>query len=473
MTTLKKTLCGAAVASLVAGTGAAVGTPLTQMGSSALDWMLAAEHVLLIGTDGTNLDKILQYSYTDTSGFKTLMDQAITGAATMVNHTTISGPSWSTILTGVWDNKHGVINNIFRPEPYNAWPTLFNLLEFHKPEIQTTMIADWDYMNGIAGAGGYPADNNIFVPFQNSWADTDAQVTAQTIAKILETTTNPDVSSFLFSYQVQVDEAGHGFGGGSPQYAQAVANVGDNIQQILAAVNQAKEVTGDDWTILVTTDHGHQQSHGFGHGFQSPNETSSFVIFDLAGNEANAGNQNLHYATVNITPTILQIFGVPLRSDFDGVPMQSDPAILGSIVDPVNLKQALNDAIAMFGYPNIGNDISLGARTVVATIPYLLNGAVTDISKSLQGIADQDIFGISALAGILQQVVQFAGGLVVGTTNDMALGFAQLTGSGVIPPSDPPLPPPAAELSGPFDAAVLAGHGTELSSLVDVGALLG
>ena len=51
MTTLKKTLCGAAVASLVAGTGAAVGTPLTQMGSSALDWMLAAEHVLLIGTD--------------------------------------------------------------------------------------------------------------------------------------------------------------------------------------------------------------------------------------------------------------------------------------------------------------------------------------------------------------------------------------------------------------------------------------
>ena len=62
---------------------------------------------------------------------------------------------------------------------------------------------------------------------------------------------------------------------------------------------------------------------------------------------------------------------------------------------------------------------------------------------------------------------------MVGTTNDMALGFAQLTGSGVIPPSDPPLPPPAAELSGPFDAAVLAGHGTELSSLVDVGALLG
>ena len=70
-------------------------------------------HVLLIGTDGTNLDKVLEYAYDQPdSGFRAVMEQGVTGATSLVGHTTISGPSWTTILTGVWDNKSGVINNI-------------------------------------------------------------------------------------------------------------------------------------------------------------------------------------------------------------------------------------------------------------------------------------------------------------------------------------------------------------------------
>ncbi|TXI58659.1 alkaline phosphatase family protein, partial [Mycolicibacter arupensis] len=252
MITTKKFLSGLAVAGLVAGTGAAVGTPVGLSAATA-DWLLAAEQVLLIGTDGTNLSKILEYAYNEDSGFKTAMDWGITGAATEVNHTTISGPSWSTILTGVWDDKHGVINNVFESAPYNSWPTVFNLIEYYKPEIQTTVIADWDYINQMSAAGGYPADNNLYVPFQNNWADTDAEVTSQTIAQILATTTNPNIDNFIFSYQVQADEAGHAYGGGSAEYAQAVINVGGNIQQILDAVAYARAETGDDWSIIITT----------------------------------------------------------------------------------------------------------------------------------------------------------------------------------------------------------------------------
>lgn len=75
------------------------------------------------------------------------------------------------------------------------------------------------------------------------------------------------------------------------------------------AVAARELATGEDWTVIVTTDHGHQQSVGFGHGFQSPNETSSFVIFDLAGDSANDGKQNLNYSTVDVTPTIVNLFG--------------------------------------------------------------------------------------------------------------------------------------------------------------------
>jgi len=465
--TIKQALCGAAVAGLVAGTGSVVGTP-AGLSPRTAEWMLAAEHVLLIGVDGVNLSKILEYAYNDASGFKMAMDQGITGAATEVNHTTISGPSWSTILTGVWDNKHGVINNLFRPEVYDKWPSVFNLIEYHKPEIDTTIISNWQYLNELADSGGYSVDNNVFVPVENSPADSDELVTALTIAQIMATQDNPDdISSFLFSYQSQADTAGHSFGGGSDEYMQAVINLGANIKEILAAIEEVKAITGDDWSIILTTDHGHTQSLGFGHGFQSPNETTQFVIFDQAGADTTDGSQNLNYSIADITPTILALFGVPMRSDFDGVSM-TDPTILNSIVAPVDLKQALTDAIAMFGYPNIGNDIELAIRTVIASIPYGINLGLTEITKFLQTIIDQDIFLLSGLAELTQQVVQFTGRLVVDSTNAMAVAISHLLGAGVIDPTDEPLP-----LPGSADFSLPDFHDTDLPLLLDVDALLG
>ncbi|MEB3034456.1 alkaline phosphatase family protein [[Mycobacterium] nativiensis] len=447
MTTIKQFLSGAVVAGLVAGTGAAVGSP-AGLSAVTADWLLAAEHVLLIGVDGVNLDKILQYAYDSDSGYKTLMDQGITGAGTEVNHTTFSGPAWSTILTGVWDDKHGVVNNLFRPEVYDKWPSVFNLIEYYKPEVNTSIISDWDYLNDLARAGGYAADSNTYIPMETTWADADADVTAQTIAQIMATQNNPDdISSFLFSYQGQVDEMGHAFGGGSSEYAQAVVNTGANIQEILAAIAAVKAITGDDWSIIITTDHGHQQSLGIGHGFQSPNETSTFVIFDQAGDHANDGSQNLNYSIADITPTILSLFGIPMRSDFDGVSLADDPAVLDSIVTPVDLKQSLLDAIAMYGYPNIGNDIMLALRTAVTAIPYGLHVVVGEIDKFLQSIVDQDIFLVSALAEATQWVVNTVGGAVVNVTDEVGRAFAYLTGSGVIAPTDPPLSSGSAEFT--------------------------
>jgi hypothetical protein len=396
--------------------------------------------VLLIGVDGVNLDKVLADPLN--TGFFNLMDESITGAASIVGHTTISGPSWTTILTGVWDNKSGVINNIFNPAPYDAWPTVFNLLEAHNTDIDTAVIADWKYINDIGAAGAYPvaADDNIFVPFDTSWEDTDDDVTAATIARI-EATQAAD-ASFIFSYQVAVDEAGHEYGGGSPEYAAAIRNTSENIAAIMAAVDAWETANpGDEWTVIVTTDHGHQQSVGFGHGFQSPNETSTFVMFDLVGDEDNDGKQNLAYSNADITPTIVSLFEAPPRSDFDGVSLETKTA---SIVDPADRNQALNDAINTFGYPNVGTDIALGVRTVFGSIPYFLDIFVNDITAQLQAIVDQDIFLISALVGVAEFLVQITGDVLVFTTQAVARVVGYLTGSGVIAPTDPPLPPPPA-----------------------------
>ena len=61
------------------------------------------QHVLLIGVDGTNLSRILADDYNQ--NFFDLMDDSTTAAASIVGHTTISNPSWTAILTGVWGSE--------------------------------------------------------------------------------------------------------------------------------------------------------------------------------------------------------------------------------------------------------------------------------------------------------------------------------------------------------------------------------
>ena len=59
------------------------------------------------------------------------MGTSTTAASSIVGHTTISNPSWTAILTGVWGERTGVINNVFTPWTYDKFPTLFNQLETH------------------------------------------------------------------------------------------------------------------------------------------------------------------------------------------------------------------------------------------------------------------------------------------------------------------------------------------------------
>ena len=437
------TLPALPVAPATAVTVSSASSTTTRRGANAVAAIQVTEptHVLLIGVDGVNMSKVLEYAYDEpTSGFRILMDEGVTGTTSFVGHTTLSGPSWSTVLTGAWDDKTGVFNNIFNPRPYDAWPTAINLIEYNAGTVDTAVFANWQYINDIAGAGGYPADINEFVEFDTSWEVTDDLVVLQTI-ELIETTSASD-SAFIFSYQVAVDEAGHEAGGDSDAYKEALLNTSKNLAAIMAAIDIWEAANpGQEWTVITTTDHGHQPQAGFGHGFQSPDETASWVIFDLEGDDADDGLQNLGYSNVDITPTIVDLFGIEQRSDFDGVPLREKT---DGVVAPVDLKQSITDALGTYGFPDPITDFTLSVRTIVGAVPYFLNIFVEDITGFLQGVVEQEIFLISTLAQVAEFAVGFLGGVLVDVTQVIAGVVARLTGSGAIAPTDPPLPPPPA-----------------------------
>ena len=420
-------------------------------------------NVLVIGVDGTNLSRVLA-DPTNVNFFELIQD-GTTAPASIVGHTTISGPSWSSILTGVWGETTGVINNVFTPWTYDTWATVFNQLETFNPAIQTTSIANWDVISAMAAAGSIPADtvvNIAQVPGDTDWLLTDDAVGDATELAIA--VADSDVPNFLFSYFVGVDENGHMYGGDSPQYAEAIRNFDRNLGEIMQAVAAWEALTGEQWTILMTTDHGHQPEKGFGHGFQSPAETSTFVIAENPDLFA-VGAINLQYQIVDVTPTVVTLFGGTPAADSEGVSLTD---LSDSNVFPVNddeaLRGSLQDLIAKYGYPDIGTQLALGARTIFATVPYVVFGITNDLTAQLQDIADQDIFLISLLARLAIVPVQFIGDITYVITNTGAQIVARLTGvTGASifplwPPAPPSFPSTPEEATTP-DALLLCGSG--------------
>ncbi len=401
--------------------------PTTPISPSAIG---SVPHVLVIGTDGTMLKNILADDYN--RNFFDLMNNGITAASTIVGHTTMSNPSWTTILTGVWGETAGVFNNVFTPWTYSKYPTVFNQLKTFNPAIQITDIADWEVTAAIGGTGKPSADKVLFVPQiegDTNWKKTDDKVGDLSVAAIQDTV--GAVPSFQFSYFIGVDTNGHMYGADSPEYKAAIRNVNDNLGKIMAAV-RAREATGEDWSVIVTTDHGIVGRHTFadrGHGFQSPNETSTFVIADIAGDTCD-GCMNNTYRITDITPTVEDLFGLAPKPYFDGVPLKDHAA---STTKPVDLHQALNDAIDMYGYPDIITRVVLSLRTIAGIVP-------ATVYEEKHSVTSQLPEELAVPVGIL-----FDGLYVV--TNVPAQIFALLTGvTGanifpLLPPDWPTFPP--------------------------------
>ena len=85
--------------------------------------------------------------------------------------------------------------------------------------------------------------------------------------------------------------------------------------------------------MVTVTDHGHQAQRGLGHGFQSPDETTTFVVARSPG-LFGEGVVNPKYSIVDVTPTALSLFGYGSNADgLDGVPLTE---LGGADVTPVD-----------------------------------------------------------------------------------------------------------------------------------------
>ncbi|MGW6820403.1 alkaline phosphatase family protein [Streptomyces sp. NPDC055005] len=275
------------------------------------------DKVLVIGLDGVVLDRVKAANAPHLNG---LMAQGLTAKSTLYANpmaATSSGPGWSGIATGVWPDKHGVKDNSFIGKNYTAYPDFLTRVENAKPALNTYAAADWEPITSTDQNGpifSSKVDKRLSLKGdRDGYGSEDPKIAAAAAAELRDQ--NPDAA---FVYLGEVDHAGHTSGAASQEYLNAIARVDVLVGKLLTAVENRPTRDRENWTILVTTDHGH--TDGGGHGGSTIAERGTFVIAKGAG--IPAGSVRTDVRLVDVAATALAQVGVS-GAALDGVPLNA------------------------------------------------------------------------------------------------------------------------------------------------------
>ena len=196
-------------------------------------------------------------------------------------------PNHYSIATGLYPSEHGIVHNHFPDEARENWYHLWDRESVEDgrwyggepiwvtAEKNGLVSAAYYFVGTEAAIGGVPPSH---------WHGFDASVPGgDRVAQVIDWLQWPADRRprFITLYFEHVDTAGHDFGRGSPQLAQAVAEVDAHIGRLLDAIDELgldREVH-----VLVVSDHGQA-------GYVNPE--GSFVLrdhIDPAGLEIIAG----------------------------------------------------------------------------------------------------------------------------------------------------------------------------------------
>ena len=252
------------------------------------------------------------------------------GEPGMYNETpTISAVGYNTMLTGTWANKHNVFGNGNLSPNYHYW-SLFRIAKEQERPLTTAIFSSWtDNRTVLLGEGkletgylkidyvydGYDLDQVRFPHKEKDLHvfDYDEEVSRNAANCIRENA--PDLSWLYLWY---TDDAAHLFGNGA-YMDEYVLKAGEQIERVWDAVKYRQDKFGEDWMVIVTTDHG-RTVNGYGHGRQSVRERTTWIS---TNKKLNKRFKEGKAAMVDINPTVCDFLDMEVpelvRRERDGV----------------------------------------------------------------------------------------------------------------------------------------------------------
>ena len=244
---------------------------------------MSRPHILFVGIDGVRYDTLLEQQTPALD--RVAADGFLQDLQVNASGPTISGPSWSTMVSGVLPPTHRIFDNDLTDHDLGRYPDFITLGTRAFPEVQTFAGADWEPLvsshsgGPIFAGGGFLSDRRRGKEATaEDWHVGDQQVADRATEHLTALESEP--GSITFVYQHGVDTAGHREGVGE-RYREFIDASDRRLDQLLRAVDERPSRADEDWLIIVATDHGHVDEGG--HGGDHPAERTAWIAASGVG----------------------------------------------------------------------------------------------------------------------------------------------------------------------------------------------
>ena len=296
------------------------------------------KHVLLVGLGGTLVEafKMAVKTISDDDKNYHFINEMIKGGKQdyliyaggnsdrpETKQDTSNAPGWATILTGVWANKHGIKSTPSRKTHEDSYekkyhkdiPTVFNDIKDDIPKAYTVSLAEWKDINTLAKFKfSDKNDAASLVEFH------EYNVTPEAIKELNHIPT----PTFMFLQYDDVAHAGH-ITGYDPKvgsfYTYVLKATLMKVNKVLEKVQKLRD-SGQQWLVIFTTDHGGKGNEGKDRSWE---ERQVFATYHDPKDKRYSGGGEIkaYQGQTNITPTILDYFGITIPKNLYGKPINA------------------------------------------------------------------------------------------------------------------------------------------------------
>lgn len=215
-------------------------------------------------------------------------------------------PTWTTILTGAPQQISGVTTNWFEGPVQ-----VETLLDVAVGSGRTVVVSGTEDLDKLFRASEVATATDII-----EW-DYDNYMSAGIVDSALAMDSEVGGADFVLVVLPDTDNAGHDFGGASPEYAETVASVDADLTRLIEGLDDGAT------TFVVLPDHGHTDEGG--HGGWEAEATRTFAALAGPGVAQSEADADL----ADIAPTVAVLAGMQ-------APLQGTGTAIDSVLADTN-----------------------------------------------------------------------------------------------------------------------------------------
>lgn len=212
--------------------------------------------ILLICIDGLISD-VVDYAYSPT--IQELIKNSTYSIKVDLRGATYPSSGWASLLTGTYSRNHGVEqDSTWEGNNFDKYPILFERIKMELPNIKTAAVVTNKILYDLILSADYTELVN---------GDSEAE---NSMINLLNN--NNETSLFFIEFDGMFQKGRlNGFDNSSIEYVNELTKIDSRISNLLTIIENRTNYANEEWTIILTSNHGGKMSGSYGGNSKAEN----------------------------------------------------------------------------------------------------------------------------------------------------------------------------------------------------------